>query len=80
MNWRDHIYSNDEILGGKPIFRNSRITVEMVLKLMAAGWTSEQMAEEYPVICADHLRAAAAFSAELMRDEDYVAIGQAKAA
>ena len=48
MNWRDHIYSNPEIGSGKPIFRDSRFKVEFVLKLMAAGWTFEQMVEEYP--------------------------------
>jgi len=80
MNWRDHIYSNPEIGFGKPIFRGTRFKVEFVLKLMAAGWTAEQMAEEYPGILPEHVRAAAAFAADLMHDEDYVAIGQAKAA
>ncbi len=79
MNWRDHIYSNPGIGFGKPIFRGTRFKVEFVLKLMAAGWTYEQMAEEYPGILPDHLRAAAAFAAEMMRDEEYIAIGQAQA-
>ena len=80
MNWREHIYSNPEIGFGKPIFRNTRIKVEFVLKLMAAGWSVEQMAEEYPGILPEHLRAAAAFAAEMLGEEDYVAIGKAKAA
>lgn len=80
MDWREHIYSNPEIGAGKPIFRDTRIKVEFVLKLMAAGWSAEQMAEEYPGIRPAHLRAAAAFAADLMRDEEYAAIGQAKAA
>lgn len=80
MNWREHVYSNPEIGLGKPIFRNTRIKVEFVLKLMAAGWSAERMAEEFPGILPEHPQAAAAFAADLMRDEDYVAIGQAKAA
>ncbi|HEX8444630.1 MAG TPA: DUF433 domain-containing protein [Allosphingosinicella sp.] len=80
MNWREHIHSDPEIGRGKPIFRGTRFKVEFVLKLMAAGWTYEQMAEEYPGILPEHLRAAAAFAAEMMRDEEYVAIGQAQAA
>ena len=79
MDWREHIYSNPEIGGGKPIFRDSRFKVEFVLKLMAAGWTYEQMAEEYPGIRPEYLAAAAGFAADMMRDEDYVAIGQARA-
>ena len=80
MDWRDHIYSNPKIAFGKPIFRETRFKVEFVLKLMAAGWTAEQMAEEYPGIEPIHLRAAASFAADLMKDEEFVAIGQAKAA
>jgi uncharacterized protein (DUF433 family) len=80
MNWRDQIHSDPAILGGKPVFRGTRISVEMVLKLVAAGWTAEAMADEYPGIAAVHPQAAAAFAAELIGDEGYFAIGQAKAA
>jgi uncharacterized protein (DUF433 family) len=38
------------------------------------------MAEEYPGILPEHLRAAAAFAADMIKDEDYIAIGQARAA
>ncbi len=80
MNWKDHIHSDPEIGFGKPIFRDTRIKVEFVLKLMAEGWAAPQMAEEYPGIQPVHLLAAAAFAAEMMQDEEYAAIGQAKAA
>lgn len=80
MNWRDHIHSDAGVLGGRPVFRGTRYSVERVLKLVGAGWAVEQIAEEYPGLEAAHVQAAAAFAAELMRDEMYVAIGQAQAA
>ena len=80
MDWRELIYSNPNIFGGKPIFVNSRITVEMVLDLVGAGWTVEQMAEEYPGILAQHLTAAAAFAAELIHEEGGIARSRARAA
>ena len=80
MDWREHIYSNPNIYGGKPIFRDSRISVEMVLKLMAAGWTAEQMAAEYPGILPVHLPAAAAFAADFVADERAIASSRARAA
>ncbi len=80
MNWRDHIHSDVAVLGGKPVFRGTRITVELVLKLVGAGWDVARMSEEYPGIVPDHLRAAAAFAADMMHDESYVAMGQARAA
>lgn len=80
MDWREHIYSDPDIGFGKPIFRGTRIKVSFVLELMGAGWTVERMAEEYPGIEPHHLSAAAAFAAEMMNDEEFVAIGQARAA
>ena len=80
MDWREHIYSNPGIGGGRPIFRDTRFKVEFVLKLMAAGWTFDRMVQEYPGLKPEFLPAAAAFAAELMQDEDYVAIGQARTA
>jgi uncharacterized protein (DUF433 family) len=80
MNWRDHIYSNPEIGFGVPIFRGTRIKVEFVLELMGAGWSAEQIAEEYPGVVPPHLQAAAAFAADMLHDENYAAIGKAKVA
>lgn len=80
MNWRDHIHSHDGILGGKPVFRGTRYTVERVLKLVGSGWDADRIGDEYPGIEPHHLQAAAAFAAELVHDESYVAIGKAKAA
>jgi uncharacterized protein (DUF433 family) len=80
MNWRNHIHSDPAILGGKPVFKGSRITVELLLKLLAAGWDEERIAAEYPNLGRDQMRAAAAFAADFLGDETYVAIAQAKAA
>jgi uncharacterized protein (DUF433 family) len=80
MDWKEHIHSDAGILGGKPVFKGTRIKVEFVLKLMGAGWSAEQMAEEYPGVLPEHLRAAAAFAADMIKDEEYAAIGQARAA
>ena len=80
MDWREHIHSDDDILGGKPVFQGTRYTVERVLKLMGAGWDATRIGDEYPGIEPHHLQAAASFAADLMHDESYVAIGRAKAA
>lgn len=78
MDWREHIHSDPGILGGKPVFRGTRLSVEHVLKLVAAGWDLPKMQHEFPGIEADHVRAAAAFAADMLHDEKFVA--QARAA
>jgi len=80
MDWREHIHSDPEILGGKPVFRGTRYSVERLLKLVGAGWSTAQIGDEYPGLTAVHAQAAAAFAANMMQDESYVAIGQARAA
>ena len=80
MNWRDHIHSDPDIGQGKPVFRGTRYKVEFLLGLMGSGWDFDKIAAEYPEIRLEYLAAAAAFAAEMMQDEEYVAIGKARAA
>ena len=80
MNWRDHIHSENSILGGKPVFVGTRYSVERVLKLMGAGWDYPRIAEEYPGVLPEHLRGAALLAADLVHDESFVAIGKGQAA
>ncbi|MDO9040595.1 MAG: DUF433 domain-containing protein [Bacteroidota bacterium] len=48
MNWRNHIETNDQILVGKPIVKGTRLSVEHIIGLLAAGWTEQQILENYP--------------------------------
>jgi uncharacterized protein (DUF433 family) len=77
MNWRDRITSDPDILVGKPTVKGTRISVELILGWLANGWTHEMILESYPQIVRDDILAALAFAAEMMRDEEYVAIHKA---
>ncbi len=37
MDWREHIHSNPAILSGKPVVKGTRLSVEFLLGLFAAG-------------------------------------------
>jgi uncharacterized protein (DUF433 family) len=41
---------NPAILTGKPIIRGTRISVELIMKLVAQRWTDEQIVKEYPML------------------------------
>ena len=69
MDWQPFIATAVDIAGGKPIVRGTRLTVEFVLGLFAAGWTSAQVLENYPTLSTDALRAVFAYSAEVLHDE-----------
>ena len=38
-----------EVFGGKPIIRDMRISVELILSLLAQGVTQEAILEDYPI-------------------------------
>lgn len=42
------ITANPKIFGGKPILRGMRISVELILSLLAQGETTEKLLEDYP--------------------------------
>ena len=69
MDWRDYIYSDAEVLLGKPVVKGTRLSVEFLLSLFAAGWTEKQVLDNYPTLTRQSLRAVFAFAAGCMREE-----------
>ena len=69
MNWRDHIHSDPAILGGKPVVRGTRISVELILEYLAEGASVEEVIDGYPSVTAPDIRAAIAFSTHLLTKE-----------
>jgi len=57
MNWHDHIHSSPAILSGKPVVRGTRLSVDFLLRLLAAGWTEAQLLENYPQVSREALQA-----------------------
>jgi uncharacterized protein (DUF433 family) len=69
MDWQQYIHSDPKILLGKPTVKGTRLSVEFLLGLFAAGWTEQQVLENYPTLTSEGLRAVFAFTAECMREE-----------
>jgi len=79
MNWRDYIVSDPEILVGKPALKGTRLSVDLILDRLADGWTAEDLFQAYPRLTREALQAVFAFAAEVLKDEDYIAIAKAAA-
>lgn len=69
MDWREYIHSDATVLVGKPVVRGTRLAVDFILELFAAGWTEQQVLESYPSLTSAALRAVFAFAGECVRDE-----------
>ena len=51
-----------EVFGGKPIIRDMRISVELILSLLAQGVSPEAIVEDYPGLEPDDIRACIAYA------------------
>jgi uncharacterized protein (DUF433 family) len=77
MEWSDYIHADPAILTGKPVVRGSRLGVQFLLELFAAGWTHAQVLESFPHLTPEALRAVFAFAAEAMQDQSFSAMSTA---
>ncbi|MCD4764041.1 MAG: DUF433 domain-containing protein [Desulfobacterales bacterium] len=69
---------NKNVLCGKPLIRDLRISVEMILELLARGATEEEILQDYPQLEPDDLRAALLYAHHMVAREnvfDRVAVG-----
>jgi uncharacterized protein (DUF433 family) len=69
MSWRERIAVDPEILAGKPVIRRTRIAVELVIDLLAQGWTHDQIRDSYPGLAPDDIRACLAYASEVLHSE-----------
>lgn len=65
-----------EILVGKPTIRGMRISVEQILKALAAGITTKELLLDYPELEEDDIKAALLYASQLVEDERVYSVGQ----
>jgi uncharacterized protein (DUF433 family) len=70
----NRITVDPEIFGGKPIVRGMRISVELVLSLLAQGLTVEGILDDYPELEADDVRACLTYAHAAIADESIDAV------
>ena len=68
----ERIESNPNIMDGKPVVRGTRVPVELVLRKLGAGMSAEAILADHPRLVPDDIRAAQAFAADYLADEDIV--------
>ena len=58
-----------DVFGGKPIVRDMRLSVELILSLLAQGVTTEEILDDYPKLEADDVRACIACAHAVIADD-----------
>jgi uncharacterized protein (DUF433 family) len=58
---------NPKVCFGKPTIRNMRYPVEVILDLLSAGMTNDEILEDYPDLEEKDIQACLLFASKLMR-------------
>ena len=66
-NLIQRITINPAVCFGKPTVRNMRYPVEMILDLLSAGMTSNEILEDYPSLEEEDINACLLFAAKLVK-------------
>jgi uncharacterized protein (DUF433 family) len=69
MTGYDRITFDPKILGGRACIRGMRISVSLLVNLVANGMSVEQILKEYPLLEADDIRQALQYAAVLANEE-----------
>ena len=62
MPWPERIVVDPEILAGKPAIRGTRLAVEFVLELLAAGQSESKILTNYPGLVREDILACRSYA------------------
>jgi len=74
MKIEDYITIDPKICHGQPCFKGTRIMVYLLLELLEAGKTPDEILKTYPSLTIDSIKAALHFAAELIKTEEYTTL------
>jgi len=70
MKAHDRIEMNPDIMFGKPVIKNTRITVEQIMRKLAGGMTIEEIIADHAHLKREDILAAHEFAADFLADEE----------
>jgi len=68
MTWKHRITFDEKALGGKPVIKGTRVSVQVIVGSLAGGMDIEDICREYRVTATD-IHAALAYAAEVLTEE-----------
>ena len=74
----ERITARPDIFGGKPIIRDMRISVELILSLLSQGATQEEVMDDYPDLEPDDIRACIAYAHTVISGDTLAAVSVAE--
>ncbi len=69
-NFHKRIVVDPAVMVGKPVIKGTRIPVDLILKLIAQGQTTQEILDDYPNLKEADIKAALEYGAELVSGEE----------
>lgn len=63
MQKLDRITFDPRVMGGKPCIRGMRVTVGMIVEMIAVGYSTERILQAYPYLEAEDIRESLLYAA-----------------
>ena len=77
MSMDPRIEINPEVLQGKPVIRNTRISVELLLRKLSEGACIADLLDAYPRLTDEDIKACLAYAAEAVSLEEHYTLKSA---
>ena len=68
------ITARQDVFGGKPIIRDMRVSVELILSLLTQGVEPKEILEDYPDLELDDIRACTAYAHAVIAGDSLAAV------
>ena len=72
MDYRKYIKSDPNVMRGKSIIADTRITVELILRKLSEGATIADLLQMYPHLEEIQILAALAYASDVMANEEMI--------
>ena len=72
MHYNQIIERNHDVMQGKPTIKGTRITVELIIRKFAGGYSLEQLLAAYPHLNKQQIQAAMEYAADVIANEENI--------
>jgi uncharacterized protein (DUF433 family) len=69
-----HIISDPEILGGKPVIKGTRISVQLILEWIASGANIKDIVNEFPYLSEEAVKEAVLYASRFLDKEIFLEV------
>ena len=69
------IETDPSVMLGKPVVRDTRVPVELLLRKLSEGATVDELLDAYPRLVREDIQACLAYAAAVIAHEDVVSLG-----